>query len=255
MKCPVCTTESEGRFCPECGAAMKDVGCRSCSAPLVAGARYCTQCGQAAFASQPRLPWIVAGIAMTALAAVMIMFVARGERGGDFNVGAMPTAPATEAGPFGDGGADPAGGAPALSADPRVNADRLFNRIMQERANGNTQQAQFFLPMALDAYGMAEPLDDDGIYHMALLQSAGGQYDEAVRSAERILENNPAHLLALAAAGEAMVAAGDTARAREYYSRFLDAYDVEKEKVYPEYLDHGSILPEYQEQARALVGG
>jgi hypothetical protein len=52
-----------------------------------------------------------------------------------------------------------------------------------------------------------------------------------------------------------MAAAGDTATARDYYRRFLSAYDREREKVFPEYLDHAQVLPDYQRTAQALVGG
>ncbi|MGH7506709.1 MAG: double zinc ribbon domain-containing protein [Longimicrobiales bacterium] len=246
MKCPVCSTESEGRFCPECGAGLKDVRCSACKTPLIAGARYCTQCGHAAYSGPARLPWIVAGVALTALAAVLIV---QAVGGNDAAADLMPPGGASQAPPLAG-----EGGMPELSADPRENADRLFNRIMTERANGNLQQAEFFLPMAIQAYGLAEPLDDDGIFHLSLLQGASGQFDDAQRSAERILENNPQHLLALGAAAEAVLAAGDTTAARAYYRRLLDAYDAEKEKVYPEYVDHAGIMPQYQEQARALIG-
>ena len=57
----------------------------------------------------------------------------------------------------------PSGGAgsapPALSGDMRANADGLFDRIMRELAAGDTARARFFVPMALDAYGMAGELD------------------------------------------------------------------------------------------------
>src|SRR5690606_3304812 len=144
---------------------------------------------------------------------------------------------------------------PALSADPRENADRLFNRIMEERSNGNLEQARFFIPMALQAYQMAEPLDDDGLFHLALLQSAAGDFSAARVTAERILAGNADHLLGLAVAGEAMAAAGDTAAARDYYGRFLAAYETESQKVYPEYIDHARVLPEYRAAAQAVVGG
>jgi tetratricopeptide (TPR) repeat protein len=255
MKCSVCGTASDGRFCPACGAPMREGLCRACQEPLVAGARFCTHCGVAVHPPPSKLPWAVAGLALVALALVLLLPTLRGgERAG--SAGALPPfasqmPPVAGAQP-GDGAA---GGAapPALSDDPRTNADRLFNRIMNERSAGNLEQAQFFLPMALQAYQMAEPLDDDGLFHLALLQSADGKYDEARATAERILAGNADHLLALAAAGEAMASKGDTATARDYYSRYLEAYDREKEKVYPEYLDHAAIFPEYERAARTLV--
>ena len=260
MKCPVCKAESEGRFCPECGSPLADGRCRACQAELVPGARFCTACGEAVHARPTRLPWIIAGGAIGALVLVLVLPVLRGGSAGaggmdgplDFSGGNAPAGASAQMPPA--GGAT-GGGAPALSDDPRVNADRLFNRIMTERNAGNLEQARFFLPMALQAYQMAEPLDDDGLFHLALLHSAAGDFPAARITAERILDRNADHLLALAAAGEAMAAAGDTATARDYYRRFLSAYDREKEKVYPEYLDHAQVLPEYQRAAQALVGG
>jgi hypothetical protein len=255
MKCSVCGTESEGRFCAECGAPLADAQCRACKAALVAGARYCTECGEGVYARPDRLPWVIAGIAIAALALVLVMPTLRSESGSDANFGmGLPPDLGGQPAPVLP---DPAGGAtaspPVLSDDPRTNADRLFNRIMEERGAGNVERAQFFLPMALQAYAAAEPLDNDGLFHLALLQSAAGRFADARTTAERVLATLPDHLLALAAAGEAMAAAGDTAAARGYYRRFLDAYDREKEKVYPEYLDHAAVLPGYQRAARELV--
>jgi hypothetical protein len=232
--------------------------CRACKTTLVPGARFCTACGEAVFARPSRLPWIIAGSAIAGLVLVLVLPVLGGGASGgdaalggplDFSAGNAP------AGTPGAGAAPAAGTPPALSDDPRVNADRLFNRIMDERGKGNMERAQFFLPMALQSYQLAEPLDDDGLFHLALLQSAAGDFAAARTTAERILATNGDHLLALAAAGEAMAAGGDTATARDYYRRFLSAYDREREKVFPEYLDHAQVLPEYQRTAQALVGG
>lgn len=262
MKCPVCKIESEGRFCAECGSPLGDARCRSCDAPLVPGARFCTNCGEAVHAKTSGLPWIVAGAAIGALIVVLVLPVLRGGGTGpagmtgplDFSGGNAPAGASAQMPPA-RGGTPSDGAAPTLSADPRENADRLFNRIMTERNNGNLEQARFFLPMALQAYQMAEPLDDDGLFHLALLQSAAGDFTAARTTAERILANNADHLLALAAAGEAMAAAGDTAAARDYYRRFLAVYEAESQKVYPEYIDHSAVMPEYRRAAEALVGG
>jgi hypothetical protein len=235
---------------------MREGLCRACQTPLVAGARFCTQCGEAVHPPPSKLPWAIAGVALAALALVLLLPTLRGGSAGALPPFAsqMPPVAGALPGAGSQGGGAPGGGAPpALSDDPRTNADQLFNRIMNERGAGNLERAQFFLPMALQAYEMAEPLDDDGLFHLALLQSADGKYDEARATAERILASNADHLLALAAAGEALAAKGDTAAARDYYSRYLAAYDREKEKVYPEYLDHAAIFPEYERAARALV--
>ena len=144
---------------------------------------------------------------------------------------------------------------PPLTGSPREQADALFNRIMQAKESGDSANAVFFTPMAIQAYGMAEPLDHDGIFHLALVHTVAGNFDEAVAAAERVLADSPNHLLALAAAAEAAAVSGDMEAARGYASRFLEAYPEERNRQIQEYLDHGAILPEYEREARALVEG
>ena len=138
---------------------------------------------------------------------------------------------------------------------PEEQADRLFNRIMTERENGDTAQARFFTPMATQAYQNAEPLDDDGLYHLASVQIVAEDYAGALRTADRVLTRNANHLLALGIAAEAATKAGDTAAARGFYQRLLNAYDAEMAKGLQEYRDHAAVMPEYQRIARAAVGG
>jgi len=53
---------------------------------------------------------------------------------------------------------------------------------------------------------------------------------------------------------EAALLAGDSTAARDYFGRFLDHYDAEREKQLIEYVDHDRVLPEYREAATALTG-
>jgi hypothetical protein len=141
------------------------------------------------------------------------------------------------------GTAPTGGGAPGpLTGTPREQADRLFNRVMSERENGDTARAKFFLPMAIQAFEMAGDLDADGLYHLSLLQSFGGDDKAARITAERILANDASHLLGLAAAADAARAAGDNAAARKHYQKFLSVYDAEMKKQKIEYQDHKSSL-------------
>ncbi len=252
MKCPSCGRQSDGKFCPDCGAPLKGAGCRNCGTPLAPGARFCTQCGTPTgmggpvpgVAPTPRgsnTPWLIAaGVLLAIILAVLLPMLFRGDG-----------APAQSAAPFANGGT---GTPPALSGDMRENADRLFNRIMEARESGNVAQATQFYPMAIQAYQSAEPLDADGLYHLSLIQTASGDAAAGRATAQRILDMAPNHLLGLGAAGEASLEAGDTAAAREFYQRFLDAYETERTQQYPEYLDHSRILPSYEQQARALTG-
>jgi hypothetical protein len=243
MKCPKCNTRSDGRFCPSCGTPLGNAQCRACSAPLTAGARFCTQCGQAV-APRPtasHAPWIVAAVALVALIVALIWPALRSDGG----------SPAGAA-PFAAGSGD--GSPPPLTGTPREQADRLFNRIMQEREAGNMERATFFMPMAISAYQQAAPLDHDGFYHLSILQTTAGDFAGGRTTAEQILVDAPNHLLGLAAAAEAAGAAGDMDAARAFWNRFLEAFDTEKDKPLQEYLDHARILPQYREDAREVVG-
>ena len=249
MKCPNCNAQSDGAFCSSCGTPLKGAKCKDCGAALVAGARFCNNCGTAVGARSTdggNLPWIVAGIALAALIIVLAWPALSG--GGDRaqSDGRMPVDQL-------DGGTStPPPGPGPLSGTPREQADRLFNRIMTERETGDTAQARFFLPMALQAYANAEPLDADGYYHLSLLQSYGGDHGAALASAQRILATQPNHLLGLGAAASAARAAGDNAAARNYNRQLLAAYEREIATTKPEYQDHANILPELKAQAEAF---
>jgi hypothetical protein len=261
MKCPNCGKQATGNFCPSCGAALRKSNCVSCDAPLVPGARFCNSCGApagaaAAAGGTPRrgrttgeesgssnAPWYVAAAVLAGLIIVLVLPMIRGD-GGD----TVMRSPLGGAG--GIPGAVAPGTPPPLTGTPREQADRLFNRIMTAREAGDDASAQMFVPMATQAYESARPLDDDGLYHLALVHIVGGSHDIARQTAEQILARNPNHLLALAAAGEAAGLSGDMAASRDYYGRFLDAYDTEIGRALPEYQDHAGIFPEYQQAAR-----
>jgi hypothetical protein len=249
MNCPSCGAVADGAFCSACGTPVRDARCASCKAGLPGGARFCTACGAAVRPAQPRLPWIITAGALTALIIVLLLPTLR------------PQPPAVAFGqaqgvPPGMGA--PAGGAQGIQAPPltgslREQADRLFNRIMQARAEGDSAQVAFFIPMALTAYRQAEPLDDDGLYHLSLLETEAGEAAAGRSTAERVLARSPDHLLALAAAAEAASAQGDTAGARRFHERYLAAYESERGRQLPEYLDHARVLPEYQAAAQRFL--
>jgi predicted nucleic acid-binding Zn ribbon protein len=251
MKCPNCGTESEGRFCSSCGASLRAANCPECDAPLAAGARFCTRCGHeitgarrrrapAATSSGSNLPWYIAGGVLIVLVVVLLYPVLRS---GD-------DVPARGAAPF---GATQGGGPPPLNGSPREQADRLYNRIMAAREQGDTSDAVFFAPMGIQAYQSAEPLDDDGLYHLAAIQIVAGDHAAARATAERILSRNPNHLLGLAIAAEAAEGDGDPAAARQYHARLVDAYESEIGRPLPEYQDHARILPDYLNAARGAL--
>ncbi|HUG42294.1 MAG TPA: zinc ribbon domain-containing protein [Longimicrobiales bacterium] len=252
MKCPTCGSEDQtGKFCASCGAALK-AGCASCGAALPAGSRFCTQCGAAAGGRRgrgtglPPWPWIAAG---TAVLVILLLFLL--PRSAD-RAGAP-----SMTGPGGGGvpaGAVIEGGDGLLSSDMRSNADRLYNRIMAAAEQGNRAEVEQFMPMAIQAYGMVEDLDADGLYHLALLHLTAGDPGQALATAERILRDAPDHILGLGVGGAAAEEAGDQDRARALYRRLLDAYATEATKPLREYVDHQRMLPEYRRVAREALG-
>jgi hypothetical protein len=251
MKCPNCGAESKGAFCAECGTPLKGARCKECKAALEPGANYCTSCGSAVHdrvGGKTNPAWYVAGAALVILIGVLLWPAVSGsKREGSTDDGRMPI------GQIADPDAAQSGNPPELTGTPREQADRLFNRIMTEQAGGDTARAKFFLPMALQAYDMAGELDNDGLYHLSLLQAIGDDHKAARATAERILATSPSHLLALSAAGNAARDAGDTAAARSYYQKFLSSYDAESKRDVPEYRDHGRVFPDLKAEAEAFM--
>ncbi len=137
---------------------------------------------------------------------------------------------------------------------PRQAADRLFNRVMSASSAGNMAEVTNFLPMAIGAHELVEDLDADGKFHLVLLRLQGSLNEDALASAEEILADQPEHLLGLAGAADASLALGDSASARAFYQRWLDAYDAEMAKGLSEYNDHGALLPTMRATAQVLIG-
>ena len=150
----------------------------------------------------------------------------------------------------------PAGNASAVdlsSMTPREAADRLFDRIVMASETGDSVQMVSFLPMGIAAYDRARPLDADGLFHLSLLQRLALRFDQALATAEGALATQPQHLLSLHAAAEAAKELGDTGRAREYFSRFVEHYDAEIGSSNPDYQVHERLLPAMREDARAWL--
>src|SRR5215218_4911670 len=111
--CPACGAQASGRFCDSCGVALS-AACRECGNPLPRGARFCNMCGASVAATaapaairQPVLPWAVAGLALLALIAVVLVprLGGRGEQ-----PPATQQGPSAQQPPFAQGGAPAAGG-------------------------------------------------------------------------------------------------------------------------------------------------
>jgi len=156
--------------------------------------------------------------------------------------------------PF-SGALGPAPNVDLSSMTPRQAADNLYNRVMNAIAQGNTTEATNFLPMAMEAYRLARPLDEDGLFHLSLLQRAAGDFEAALATALEGLHDNPDHLLNLSAAAESARELGDMAAATAHYTRMLEAWDREIAADRLEYEEHARVLPLIREDAEALLGG
>ncbi len=199
-------------------------------------------------ASGNQVAWWMAGGLLLGLVLVIAYPVYSGR---DTAPAAFATGSAT--GPVAGSPPRPSGTPPDISQmTPREAADRLFERVMRAASADNSAEVVQFLPMAIPAYELAEPLDTDGKVHVVLLRLTGQFNTEALEGAEEILSEQPSHLLGLALAGDASLALSDSASARAYYRRWLDAYETEVAKGLREYDEHAGMFPDMRAKAEAL---
>src|SRR6266566_4902678 len=121
--------------------------CHACGAPLAATAKFCHKCGAQVGGGQAAawrvgLPWGVAGAALGALLTVVVFRLGTSTGDGRRETGDA-AAPASRLSP------------PDISQmSPEERATRLYNRVMILHSQGKADSAEFFLPMALQAYAM-----------------------------------------------------------------------------------------------------
>lgn len=255
QECPQCGKPASGNFCHHCGSALGGRFCNQCGAKLGPTAAFCNQCGAraaggggghraaaAGVVGGANAPWWIAGGAMFVLILVIGWTMVR------------PEGPAAPTGGVPAGGADPSGpGTTDISQmSPREAADRLFDRVMRTLSAGDTAGAMGFQPMAVQAFQIAEPLDMDGMFHMALLQQLADPAG-ALATARRMLESEPDHVLALGTAAEAAAAMGDVASAERYFEQLVAVYDVQFGRNLPEYDGHRNILTSMKAEAEAYL--
>ena len=255
MKCPACGAAASGKFCMECGAAVAGQPCPSCEAPSQPGASFCIHCGAALGRRRGRAPaafgakggWWVAWGLLGGVAIFMGLRVV-------MNDGPAP-APAIGPGNLTPGAASGASSVDLSTMTPREAADRLFDRVMRTASAGDTTGALNFLPMAIGAYELVDPLDPDGHYHISLLHGVGSDHRAALDTAERALEETPNHLLLLGAAASAASGIGDESLAAQYHQRLLAAWDAEQVRALEEYRAHSVPLAEMRQASEAAGGG
>ncbi len=221
--------------------------CQACGTALDAAARFCHKCGtQVGGASRASwragLPWGVAGAALGALITVAAFRVGGGSGGGSEAVDGAPAASRLPA--------------PDISQmSPEERATRLYNRVMSLHAAGQQDSAQFFLPMALQAYAMLPALDVDARYHIGVLALAGGDAGGALAQADSIRRAVSTHLFAFMLRARALELQKDTRGARHAYRDFLRSEAAERGRKRPEYADHEQNLDAFHEQATQVVAG
>lgn len=259
--CPQCKKPATGNFCQNCGSALGGRFCNQCGGKVAAGAAFCNQCGNkmsggggsggghraaaAAVVGGQNLPWWIAGVSMFVLIFFLGLSMVR------------PAGPSVPTGASG-GAVSPAtaSGAPDISQmTPIEAADRLFNRVMQSISDGDSTQAQSFLPMAIAAYQRARPLSLDGLFHLSMLNRTAMNLEAALDIALEIIEIDPNHLLGLAAAAETAIELGMPDVAAQHYQQILAIYDEERQRPLEEYTMHSAIVVVLKDDAEAFLAG
>jgi len=138
---------------------------------------------------------------------------------------------------------------------PEERATRLYNRVMSLHSEGKPDSAEFFLPMALQAYAMLPALDVDARYHIGVLDLTGGHAAAALAQADTIRRAVPTHLFAFMLRARALELERDPAGALRAYRDFLRNEKGERGKQRPEYAEHGQNLDAFHEQATEVTSG
>src|SRR5205814_288359 len=231
------------------------MNCQACGTALAATAKFCHKCGARVSAQvsagqaagwRAGVPWGVAGAAVGALVTVLALRL-----GGSTGRGTG------DAGGVGDG---PLPSSPVPPPDisqmsPEERATRLYNRVMSLHSQGQADSAEFFLPMALQAYAMLPALDVDARYHIGVLDLTGGNPAAALAQADTIRRTVPTHLFAFMLRARALELERDSAGARRAYRDFLTHEAAERTRQRPEYSEHAENLDAFHGQATAATAG
>lgn len=284
MKCPRCGEEGEGRYCARCGTRLAEEGrmtCPSCGTPASSEALYCTECGEP-LRERPEkgarqyLPWALSGLALVAFAVAIAFWVQ--SQSSPRAPGAPPTGgvisggsgmmagenPEERGGPMGGGpgGATQegaaGGGMPSAQElaqmPPREAADRLYNRAMSLREQGDPEgRAAFFARMGVRAYQRvpAAERDADMRFHLGLLHLVREDVAAAAAQADSILSADADHLLGLMLAARAAEAGGDTGAAERWRDSLAAAARAADLDGRPAYRAHRDLI----EEAAGIGGG
>ena len=227
------------------------MNCHACGAALAATAKFCHRCGAQVSGGQAAgwragLPWGVAGAAAGALLTVLAFRLGGSAGRGTGDAGGV------EDGPLPASRIPP----PDISQmSPEERATRLYNRVMSLHSQGKSDSAEFFLPMALQAYTMLPALDVDARYHVGVLDLTGGNAAAALAQADTIRRAVPTHLFGFMLRARALELTHDTPGALRAYRAFLQHEAAERARRRPEYADHVQNLDAFRDQAKQVTAG
>lgn len=192
-----------------------------------------------------RTPWVIAGVALAGLLAVLLIMVARDSRlaPAQASVAAIPASQPVEAPPD----------ISNMSARERFNA--LYNRVMRAAQSGDEATVSRFTPMALVAYSQLDTIDADARYHAALLKVHTGNADAARALGDTIAAQDPGHLFGFVVRGTVARFRKDEKELSRAYSGFLKQYDQEIKLKRPEYSEHQTSLNDFRKAALAASPG
>jgi Tfp pilus assembly protein PilF len=88
-----------------------------------------------------------------------------------------------------------------------------------------------------------------------MLNRTAMNLEAALDNAREILEEDPNHLLALAAAAESSIELGMPAEAEGYYRRIAEVYDTESARGLDEYDQHSAIVAVLKQDAERYLAG
>src|SRR6266480_822807 len=230
------------------------MNCHACGASLAATARFCHKCGAQVGGAQSSgwragLPWSVAGAALGALLTVLALRIGASSGGGMRDAGGAADDDASRI-PLPASRSTP----PDISdMSPEERATRLYNRVMLLHTQGKADSAEFFLPMALQAYAMLPALDVDARYHIGVLDLTSGDAAGALAQADAIRRAVPTHLFGFMLRARALDLKRDAAAARRAYADFLKNEAAERTRQRPEYGEHAENLDAFHQQATAAT--
>src|SRR5215217_2250215 len=249
QSCSVCGAALSGKFCSACGASAEFARCASCGNQISPAARFCSQCGspagRALTTSRDRIPWLIAGGAVAALMAALLIMLARESP----NASAQPEVAAIQP-------SEAAESPPDISRmSPRERFNRLYNRVMQAAQAGDEATVTRFTPMALMAYAQLDTVDADTRYHAALLKVHTGDMDGSRALADTLLAKNPGHLFGYMIRGTVARFQKNDKQLSRAYGDFLQHYDPEMKLGRPEYGEHQTSLNDFRKAALGDSGG